>query len=141
MPIESYEAFDKADIRGKYLSLRKSTLTEIASAIEESAMSDLQGLLVCKLFGFTKNDVLVPVHFLFCASVIVLQVMFLVLKGVNNVRLHCLLSMVSLALPKRTYPNEVGFPVTNTSFDALLESLLSTAKPFPQSAGYRILAS
>ncbi|GKD88014.1 NADPH:adrenodoxin oxidoreductase, mitochondrial isoform X2, partial [Tanacetum coccineum] len=37
--------------------------------------------------------------------------------------------------------NEVGFPVTNTSFDALLESLLSTAKPFPQSAGYRILAS
>ncbi|GKA64366.1 hypothetical protein Tco_0763972, partial [Tanacetum coccineum] len=27
--------------------------------------------------------------------------------------------------------NEVGFPVTNTSFDALLESLLSTAKPFP----------
>ncbi|GJS87718.1 glycine dehydrogenase A, mitochondrial [Tanacetum coccineum] len=34
-----------------------------------------------------------------------------------------------------------GFPVTNTSFDALLESLLSTAKPFPQSAGYRILAS
>ncbi|GJZ66607.1 hypothetical protein Tco_0623303 [Tanacetum coccineum] len=37
--------------------------------------------------------------------------------------------------------NEVGFPVTNTSFDALLESLLSTAKPFPQSAGYQILAS
>ncbi|GJZ46393.1 NADPH:adrenodoxin oxidoreductase, mitochondrial isoform X1 [Tanacetum coccineum] len=37
--------------------------------------------------------------------------------------------------------NEVGFPVTNTSFDALLESLHSTAKPFPQSAGYRILAS
>ncbi|GJW07723.1 abscisic acid receptor PYL9 [Tanacetum coccineum] len=37
--------------------------------------------------------------------------------------------------------NEVGFPVTNTSIDALLESLLSTAKPFPQSAGYRILAS
>ncbi|GKE29476.1 hypothetical protein Tco_1444860 [Tanacetum coccineum] len=37
--------------------------------------------------------------------------------------------------------NEVGFPVTNTSFDALLESLLSTAKPFPQSVGYRILAS
>nr|GEZ39610.1 hypothetical protein [Tanacetum cinerariifolium] len=37
--------------------------------------------------------------------------------------------------------NEVGFPVTNTSFDALLESLLSTAKPFTQSAGYRILAS
>nr|GEW92596.1 reverse transcriptase domain-containing protein [Tanacetum cinerariifolium] len=37
--------------------------------------------------------------------------------------------------------NEVGFPMTNTSFDALLESLLSTAKPFPQSAGYRILAS
>ncbi|GJQ93821.1 queuine tRNA-ribosyltransferase catalytic subunit 1-like protein [Tanacetum coccineum] len=35
--------------------------------------------------------------------------------------------------------NEVGFPVTNTSFDALLKSLLSTAKPFPQSAGYRIL--
>ncbi|GJW96822.1 synaptotagmin-5-like protein isoform X1 [Tanacetum coccineum] len=27
--------------------------------------------------------------------------------------------------------NEVGFPVINTSFDALLESLLSTAKPFP----------
>ncbi|GJZ29782.1 hypothetical protein Tco_0574429 [Tanacetum coccineum] len=37
--------------------------------------------------------------------------------------------------------NEVGFPVTNTSFDALLESLLSTAKLFPQSARYRILAS
>ncbi|GJS14019.1 synaptotagmin-5-like protein isoform X3 [Tanacetum coccineum] len=37
--------------------------------------------------------------------------------------------------------NEVGFPVTNTSFDALLESLLSTAKPFPQYAGYRKLAS
>ncbi|GJY94134.1 hypothetical protein Tco_0510495 [Tanacetum coccineum] len=37
--------------------------------------------------------------------------------------------------------NEVGFPVTNTSFDALLESLLSTAKPFPQSARYWILAS
>nr|GEW49034.1 hypothetical protein [Tanacetum cinerariifolium]GEX02776.1 hypothetical protein [Tanacetum cinerariifolium] len=37
--------------------------------------------------------------------------------------------------------NEVGFPVTNMSFDAPLESLLSTAKPFPQSAGYRILAS
>ncbi|GKD65508.1 NADPH:adrenodoxin oxidoreductase, mitochondrial isoform X2 [Tanacetum coccineum] len=37
--------------------------------------------------------------------------------------------------------NEVGFRVTNTSFDALLESLLSTAKPFHQSAGYRILAS
>ncbi|GJZ87771.1 ubiquitin carboxyl-terminal hydrolase 18-like protein, partial [Tanacetum coccineum] len=33
------------------------------------------------------------------------------------------------------------FTVTNMSFDALLESLLSTAKPFPQSAGYRILAS
>ncbi|GKB95221.1 cullin-associated NEDD8-dissociated protein 1 [Tanacetum coccineum] len=30
---------------------------------------------------------------------------------------------------------------TNTSFDALLESILSTAKPSPQSAGYRILAS
>ncbi|GKB66475.1 retrovirus-related pol polyprotein from transposon TNT 1-94 [Tanacetum coccineum] len=29
--------------------------------------------------------------------------------------------------------NEVGFPVINTSFDALLESLLSTAKLFPQS--------
>ncbi|GJS25733.1 calcium-dependent lipid-binding family protein [Tanacetum coccineum] len=37
--------------------------------------------------------------------------------------------------------NEVGFPVTNMSFDALLESLLSIAKPFPQSAVYRILAS
>ncbi|GJT92163.1 hypothetical protein Tco_1081008 [Tanacetum coccineum] len=37
--------------------------------------------------------------------------------------------------------NEVGFPVTNTSFDALVESLLSTSKPFPQSARYRILAS
>ncbi|GJU79317.1 hypothetical protein Tco_1276387 [Tanacetum coccineum] len=37
--------------------------------------------------------------------------------------------------------NEVGFPVTNTSFDALLESLISTAKPFFYSAGYRILAS
>ncbi|GJY41875.1 probable pre-mRNA-splicing factor ATP-dependent RNA helicase DEAH9 [Tanacetum coccineum] len=37
--------------------------------------------------------------------------------------------------------NEVGFPVTNKSFDALLESLLSTAKPFPQSVGYQILAS
>ncbi|GKC09309.1 hypothetical protein Tco_1000919, partial [Tanacetum coccineum] len=37
--------------------------------------------------------------------------------------------------------NEVGFPVINTSFDALLESLLSTAKPFPQSDGYQILAS
>ncbi|GKD42587.1 NADPH:adrenodoxin oxidoreductase, mitochondrial isoform X1, partial [Tanacetum coccineum] len=37
--------------------------------------------------------------------------------------------------------NEVGFPVTNTSFGALLESLLLTAKPFPQSAGYRMLAS
>ncbi|GJY29950.1 DNA-directed RNA polymerase III subunit 1-like protein [Tanacetum coccineum] len=37
--------------------------------------------------------------------------------------------------------NEVGFPVTNTSFDALLESLLSTAKTFPQSIGYQILAS
>ncbi|GKA19340.1 hypothetical protein Tco_0699255 [Tanacetum coccineum] len=37
--------------------------------------------------------------------------------------------------------NEVGFPVTNTSFDALLESLLSTAKPFPQFVGYLILAS
>ncbi|GJW63412.1 hypothetical protein Tco_0115296 [Tanacetum coccineum] len=37
--------------------------------------------------------------------------------------------------------NEVGFPVTNMSFDALLESLLSTAKLFPQSARYRILAS
>ncbi|GJX32436.1 ubiquitin carboxyl-terminal hydrolase 18-like protein [Tanacetum coccineum] len=33
------------------------------------------------------------------------------------------------------------FPVTNMSFDALLESLLSTAKPFPESVGYRILAS
>ncbi|GKA10977.1 glycine dehydrogenase A, mitochondrial [Tanacetum coccineum] len=31
--------------------------------------------------------------------------------------------------------NELGFPVTNMSFDALLESLLSTAKLFPQSAG------
>ncbi|GJS99917.1 probable pre-mRNA-splicing factor ATP-dependent RNA helicase DEAH9 [Tanacetum coccineum] len=37
--------------------------------------------------------------------------------------------------------NEVGFPVTNTSFDALLDSLLSTAKQFPQSVGYQILAS
>ncbi|GJZ35787.1 probable UDP-N-acetylglucosamine--peptide N-acetylglucosaminyltransferase SEC [Tanacetum coccineum] len=37
--------------------------------------------------------------------------------------------------------NEVGFPVTNTSFDDLLESLLSTAKLFPQSTGYRILTS
>ncbi|GJU81159.1 hypothetical protein Tco_1283524 [Tanacetum coccineum] len=37
--------------------------------------------------------------------------------------------------------NEVGFTMTNTSFDALLESLLSTDKPFPQSAGYQILAS
>ncbi|GJZ37886.1 callose synthase 10 [Tanacetum coccineum] len=37
--------------------------------------------------------------------------------------------------------NEVGFPVTNTSFDALLESLLSTIKLFPQSAGYQILSS
>ncbi|GJS51770.1 hypothetical protein Tco_0625132 [Tanacetum coccineum] len=37
--------------------------------------------------------------------------------------------------------NEVGFPVTNMSFDALLESLLSTTKPISQSAGYRILAS
>nr|GEW77910.1 replication protein A 70 kDa DNA-binding subunit B [Tanacetum cinerariifolium] len=36
--------------------------------------------------------------------------------------------------------NEAGFLVTNMSFDALLESLLLTAKPFPQSAGYRILA-
>ncbi|GJS83200.1 hypothetical protein Tco_0749741 [Tanacetum coccineum] len=76
--------FDKADvvysqIRGKYLSLRKSTLTEIASAIEETLLSELS--------------------------------------------------------------NEVGFPVTNTGFDALLDSLLSTAKPFPQSAGYQILAS
>ncbi|GJV16868.1 abscisic acid receptor PYL9 [Tanacetum coccineum] len=34
--------------------------------------------------------------------------------------------------------NKVGFPVTNTSFDALLESFLSTAKPFSQSARYRI---
>ncbi|GJU15497.1 hypothetical protein Tco_1143463 [Tanacetum coccineum] len=35
--------------------------------------------------------------------------------------------------------NEVGFPVTNTSFDALLESLLSTAKNrFPSSIlGYQ----
>ncbi|GJT18400.1 hypothetical protein Tco_0877106 [Tanacetum coccineum] len=37
--------------------------------------------------------------------------------------------------------NKVGFLVTSTSFDALLESLLLTAKQFPQSAGYRILAS
>ncbi|GJV12789.1 hypothetical protein Tco_1354330 [Tanacetum coccineum] len=37
--------------------------------------------------------------------------------------------------------NKVGFPVTGTSFDALPESLLPTAKPFPQSTGYRILAS
>nr|GEX05160.1 NADPH:adrenodoxin oxidoreductase, mitochondrial isoform X2 [Tanacetum cinerariifolium] len=34
-----------------------------------------------------------------------------------------------------------GFRVTNTGFDALLESLLSNAKPIPQSARYRILAS
>nr|GEU69536.1 putative ribonuclease H-like domain-containing protein [Tanacetum cinerariifolium] len=37
--------------------------------------------------------------------------------------------------------NKVGFPVTNTSFDALLETLFSTAKPFPQSVRYPILAS
>ncbi|GJY47627.1 hypothetical protein Tco_0436690 [Tanacetum coccineum] len=53
----------------------------------------------------------------------------------NNVKLDNLRTLLS------ELSNEVGFPVTNTSFDALLESLLSTAKPFPQFAGYRILAS
>nr|GEY41826.1 lysine--tRNA ligase, chloroplastic/mitochondrial [Tanacetum cinerariifolium] len=33
--------------------------------------------------------------------------------------------------------NEVGFPVTSTSFDALLKSLLSTAKSFSQSVDIR----
>nr|GEX21183.1 myosin-6-like isoform X2 [Tanacetum cinerariifolium] len=51
---------------------------------------------------------------------------------VENEKLKMLLSELS---------NEVGFLVKNMSFDALLESLLSTTKPFPQSAGYRILAS
>ncbi|GJT67487.1 ADP-ribosylation factor GTPase-activating protein AGD3-like protein [Tanacetum coccineum] len=116
---EVRKRFDKADvvysqIRGKYLSLRKSTLTEIASAIEEmfSCEGD-NGSATLLLYDFSENES-TNVDIMFPAKP------------------HTLLSELS---------NEVGFPVTNTSFDALLDSPLSTAKLFPQSAGYRILAS
>ncbi|GKD21074.1 hypothetical protein Tco_1222777 [Tanacetum coccineum] len=50
-PVEARKRFDKADavysqIRDKYLSLRKSTRTEIASAIEESITGSLLILLL-----------------------------------------------------------------------------------------------
>ncbi|GJW89045.1 hypothetical protein Tco_0164385 [Tanacetum coccineum] len=68
----------------------------------------------------------------FALSLLCFIIMHASLLLTNTTSVETLLSELS---------NEVGFPVTNTSFDALLESLLSTAKPFPQSAGYRILAS
>ncbi|GKA44047.1 ADP-ribosylation factor GTPase-activating protein AGD3-like protein [Tanacetum coccineum] len=117
---EARKRFDKDDavysqIRGKYLSLRKSTRTEIAFAIEEILVKmRVQMWISC----FQRNHMFAKD----ATSVIVAKRQYVT----------TLLSELS---------NEVGFPVTNTSFDALLDSPLSTAKLFPQSAGYRILAS
>ncbi|GJY68845.1 ADP-ribosylation factor GTPase-activating protein AGD3-like protein [Tanacetum coccineum] len=141
---EVRKRFDKADavyshIRDKYLSLRKSTRTEIASATDER---DVPGTLSAIM------------HFEQARFSLVLQRLSNHLYRINFTIVHLFADFsenkstdADIMFPAEPptllseLSNEVGFPVTNTSFDALLESLLSTAKPFPQSAGYRILAS